>query len=160
MRPSVHQGLLRWGSELTPRRIGQIIGSDIGGQYGLGIGTIDSLIQVEIIPAFIVTEVRLPSQEWSHLAVAFSTDRTRTFLNGKKIDEGEATRAVGGTPFVIGTHGKNNQGGWYFGEIQSVRISGDARYQDDFSPPNLFVKDAQSILIYDASVTKGDRALI
>ncbi|MBC7854349.1 MAG: LamG domain-containing protein [Pirellulaceae bacterium] len=139
--------------------LGQIIGSDIPGRYGLGIGILDRKLAAEYIPGIMETQTAVPLGEWAHIAAVFSPGDTRLFLNGKLAGSGPATQISGGTKFVVSSVGLDNVGFFFSGQIRSVRISTGARYQENFDAPRILFPDANTLLLLDAASTRGSRAI-
>ena len=147
-----------------------VIGSDIPGVYGIGIGICPTMLSAEWIPAdqgikaFLESKQGVPIRTWSHIAAVFGTDETRLYFNGKHIHSGPATKNVGGTNFVIGNVGDSNHLDFYLGQIRTVRISEGERYNEDFTPEEQFIADnfespVKALLIYDGTRTDGDQVL-
>jgi hypothetical protein len=143
-----------------------LIGSDIPGQYGYGIGirhdgkAIGGL-QMETMRTFLNSKSPVSASEWSHVAAVFGPTEVTMYLNGKEaFRESRNLEALGGTNFAIGKSGRDATVPYYFtGEIREIRISKGTRYAEPFTPPPSFAKDATSALIYRASDTNGKKVL-
>lgn len=108
-----------------------IIGSDIPGEYGLGIAICGSMLSVEYIKGMVNSSAVVPPNSWSHIAAVFTESETRLYLNGKLVTNAPGSEPRGDTPFVIGNVGETNLIDFYNGEIRSVRISKGERYRGD-----------------------------
>ncbi len=151
VKPDPVQSSELWGPSRKRRALGMFIGSDLGGRYGLGIGSFDGRLALEFLRGFIETTAEIPIR-WSHVAVAFGHDNTNTFLNGKLVSSEPASSFSGGTHFVMGQFGVKNANGRFTGQIRSIRISQGARYGADFTPPVFLYSDNDTSLAYDAFV--------
>jgi Concanavalin A-like lectin/glucanases superfamily len=150
----------------APRRRGDriqyLIGSDIPGQYGYGIGirydgnNIGGL-QMETVRSFVDSNFPIPAGDWTHVAAVIAPTEVTTFLNGKlTFRQSRNLEIVGGTNFSIGKSGPDATAPYYFtGEIREIRISHGMRYNQPFTPPPTFRKDVNAALIYRASDVKG-----
>ena len=108
-----------------------IIGSDIRGEYGLGIAICGSVLSVEYIKGMVNSSAVVPPNRWSHVAAVLTENETRLYLNGKLVATAPGSEPGGDTPFVIGNVGETNLINFYNGEIRSVRISEGERYSGD-----------------------------
>jgi Concanavalin A-like lectin/glucanases superfamily len=147
-------------------RIQYLIGSDIPGQYGYGIGirydgNVPGGLQMETIRSFYDCNSPISASEWSHVAAVFAPTEVTIYLNGKiTFKQSRDLEIIGGTTFAIGKSGPDATVPFYFtGEIREIRISNGTRYSDGFAPPPTFVKDATSALIYRASNTNGRKVI-
>jgi len=143
-----------------------IIGSDIPSRGGNSLMVCSSVLMAEYVhgEALIPSDQVVPLDQWSHVAVVFAADATRLYFNGRLIATGPATKALGGTNFVIGGAGRHNHRHSFKGRIRSVRISRGERYTEDFTPEEQFQEDAEdaatkAVVIYDGSRTDGDRVI-
>ncbi|WP_298864374.1 protein kinase [uncultured Gimesia sp.] len=114
-----------------------IIGSDIPGEYGLGIAICGSMLSVEYVEGMVNSTAAVPPNRWSHVAAVFSEDETRLYLNGKLVETASGSTLGGETRFVIGNVGQDNLISFYRGQIRSVRISTGERYTGEFEPKEL-----------------------
>lgn len=142
-----------------------VIGGDVPNFYGLGLGINDNRPCVETIRGgFQADRVILPDQ-WTHLAAVFAPDETRLYLGGRKIGVGPASQPpTRMTRFVIGNVGEDHAKQFYRGHIRCVRVTKGERYNADFVPDEVFVKDAEdaptkAILIYDGVVVERVRVV-
>jgi len=101
-----------------------------------------------------------PGDRWHHFAVCNSPDRTRLYLDGKLNKShpplGLRTRKsfsnlyLGPSEFTYHVHVLH-------ADIRAVRISSTIRYTRDFVPPARLEKDANTLVLLDFSVGKGNR---
>lgn len=133
-----------------------IIGSDIPGEYGLGIAICGSILSVEHIEGMVNSTAAVPPNRWSHVAAIFTEFETRLYLNGKLVATAPGSKPGGETRFVIGNVGENNLISFYRGQIRSVRISEGERYNGEFEPDELDA-DAEGVVFLGESTTvRGD----
>jgi serine/threonine protein kinase len=126
-----------------------IIGSDVPGEFGIGIGICGENLTYKYLSGLEVSKTPVPLRRWSHVAAVFGKSDTKLFLNGQLVWTGPATRNEGGTNFVVGRVGEISMIDEYHGFIRSVRISRRARYSAAFIPEDSFKPDDTSVLIYD-----------
>ena len=119
-----------------------IIGSDIPGEYGLGIAICGSMLSVEHIEGMVNSTAAVPPNRWSHVAAVFTESETRLYMNGELVATAPGSKPGGETRFVIGNVGENNLISFYQGQIRSVRISNDERYRSMFEPKELVATDS------------------
>jgi len=100
-----------------------IIGSDIPGEYGLGIAICGSMLSVEYVEGMVNSNAAVPPNRWSHVAAVFTENETRLYLDGRIVQTAPGSKPGGETRFVIGNVGGNNLIGFFRGQIRSVRIS-------------------------------------
>lgn len=136
-----------------------IIGSDIPGEYGLGIAICGSMLSVEHIEGMVNSTAAVPPNRWSHVAAVFTEFETRLYLNGKLVATAPGSKTGGETRFVIGNVGENNLISFYWGQVRSVRISMGERYNGEFKPIN-FESDDSALLVLDGSATIRSEELI
>jgi len=136
-----------------------IIGSDIPGEYGLGIAICGSMLSLEYIEGMVNSTAAVPPNHWSHVAAVFSEDDTRLYLNGKHVETAPGSKPGGKTPFVIGNVGQDNLISFYRGQIRSVRASTGERYTGEFEPGELEF-DERLLLIVDDRVTIRDNQIV
>lgn len=105
-----------------------IIGSDIPGEYGIGIAICGSVLSVENNKGMVNSSTVVPPNRWSHVAAVFTENETRLYLDGKLVTTAPGSKPGGDTFFVSGNVGENNLIDFYNGEIRSVRISEGERY--------------------------------
>jgi hypothetical protein len=143
-----------------------LIGSDIPGHYGYGIGirydgkNIGGL-QLETLRTFLNSNTPVSPVGWSHVAAVFGPNEVAMYHNGKQaFHENRNLEVLGGATFAIGKSGPDATVPFYYvGDIREIRISTGARYTGDFAPPPTFEKDPTSALIYRASETNGNTVL-
>jgi len=141
-----------------------VIGSDVPGDYGIGMAICPTRLSAEYIGGDIESKQAVPIRTWSHITAVFGEDETRLYFNGKLIETGPSTESIGGTNFVIGNVGDTNHIDFFLGKVRSIRISEGERYDDDFTPEEQFMADgtksaAKTLLIYEGTQTDGDRVL-
>lgn len=141
-----------------------IIGSDIPTKHGIGLAMCEALLSVEYIAGMFHSERAIPLGRWSHVAAVFAENETSLYLNGRHVGTGPATKAEGGTTFIIGNAGKGNPINYFVVKARAVRISKGERYSEDFVPDETFRPDAQdakvrAILIYEGTAVEGNRVL-
>jgi len=129
-----------------------IIGSDIPGEYGLGIAICGSMLSVEYVEGMVNSTAAIPPNRWSHVAAVFSEDETRLYLNGKLVETASGSTLGGETRFVIGNVGETNLISFYSGQIRSVRISAGEQYTGEFKTKELQSNESTLVLI-DGSAT-------
>lgn len=138
-----------------------IIGSDIQGEYGIGLALCGSLVSVEQFKQMLKSRASAPPDQWSHVAAVFSTEETRLYLNGKLVLTGPATERVSDeTTFVVGNVGMNSPIAYFEGKIRSLRISDGERYTSNFTPKvsltELHGEDTSARLIFDGAHHDGE----
>lgn len=111
-----------------------IIGSDIPGDFGLGIAICGSLLSIEHIRGMVNSDASVVPGEWSHIAGVFTENETRLYLNGKLLVEAPGSTNERVTKFVIGNVGENNFLHYFRGQVRSLRISTGELYDKDFLP--------------------------
>ena len=137
-----------------------IIGSDMPGEYGIGLGTAPTNLCVEYIAGKVSKSKQpIPIRKWSHVAAVFGAAETRIYFNGKHCHTGPVTEATGGTNFVIGNVGQNNHLAFFVGKIRCARISKGEVYLADFIPDEQFDSTENAMLIYDGRHTDGDKVI-
>lgn len=124
-----------------------IIGSDIPGEYGLGIALCGSLLSVEHIEGMVNSSVAVVPGVWSHVAAVFTKTDTRLFLNGELVATASGSSKGGSTNFVIGNVGQDKPLYFFRGQIRSVRISEGERYGDTFDVQSELVNDETTLLV-------------
>ncbi len=159
----------RPGTPSSGREEKYIIGSDIPTHGGIGLGLVykarrwgeppfimAQTFPVPGAPAFNppVTQTVTPGV-WSHLAAVYGPRESGLYFNGRRVWHASGCDNRSGGPFVIGNAGKDNPEHYFVGEVLAVRISRGERYRADFTPPDVFAADAESVLIYDAAHLNG-----
>ncbi|MBI1249370.1 protein kinase [bacterium] len=136
-----------------------IIGSDIPGEYGLGIAICGSMLSVEHVHGMVNSTAAVPPNRWSHVAAVFTEFETRLYLNGKLVATAPGSKPGGETRFVIGNVGENNLISFYRGQIRSVRISEVERYNREFGPVKLEANEDTLLLIDGSTTIRGNELL-
>ncbi len=132
-----------------------IIGSDIPGEYGLGLAICGSMLSVEYVEGMVNSSTPVPPSRWSHVAVVFAEDEIRLYFNGKLIKTAPPSRPGGDTRFVIGNAGESNLIDFYRGRIRSLRISEGERYSSGFVPTEI-QNDVTDLLTLDVTIRCRD----
>ncbi len=123
-----------------------VIGSDVPGNYGLGLAICGSQLSVEHINGMINSPASVVPGEWSHVAAVFTDEETRIYLNGRLVSTGPGSAEGVPAKFVIGNVGPNNLLYFFRGQIRSMRISEGERYGDRFDPPSELDSDETTLL--------------
>ena len=145
-----------WPEEYRDTGTQAVIGSDIPTKYGIGLGITGVVPFVEIVPGILKGTQPVPLRKWSHLAGVFGEGETRLYLDGKLVTKGPATRAEGGTKFVVGNIGLDNPIDYFRGKVRAVRISRGERYTVEFVPAEQLASDDATALLYSAESVQGD----
>ena len=143
-------------------RVQFLIGSDIPGQYGYGVGIrwdgrkLGGL-QTETLRSFLDGRSPISIGEWHHAAAVIGPTDVAMYLDGNEtFRENRNLEVLGGTNFSIGKSGPDAVVPFFFqGEIREIRISTGVRYAQSFTPPPTFQKDGTSALIYRSTETSG-----
>ncbi|HBN78798.1 MAG TPA: serine/threonine protein kinase [Planctomycetaceae bacterium] len=136
-----------------------IIGSDIPGEYGLGIAICGSMLSVEYVEGMVNSSATVPPNRWSNVAAVFTESETRLYLNGELIEIANGSQWECDTNFVIGNVGVNNLINFFRGKMRSVLISEGERYSGEFEPKELEADESTLILIDDSVIMRGDKLL-
>jgi len=136
-----------------------IIGSDIPGEYGLGIAICGSMLSVEYVKGMVNSPSAVPPNRWSHVAAVFTENETRLYLDGRLVQTAPGSKPGGETPFVIGNVGQNNLISFYRGKIRSVRISKGEHYSGNFKPGRIEADESTVLIIDDSATFRGDELL-
>ena len=147
-----------WPEEYQNTGTQAVIGSDIPTKYGIGLGVTGVVPFVEIVPGILKGTQPVPLRKWSHLAGVFGEGETRLYMNGKLVVSGTATKAEGGTRFVVGNIGLDNPIDYFKGKVRAVRISRGERYTVAFVPAEQLASDDATVLLYSAESVTGDVA--
>jgi len=103
---------------------------------------------------------REPSGEWEHVALVFDGENQFVFADGKLVRETTAPKPGPMREqrrFLVGAQEKWKPSQFEetqrhgFGYLSILRISSKARYTEPFTPPEQFVADKQTELLYDMS---------
>ncbi len=133
-----------------------IIGSDIAGEYGLGIAICGSMLSVEYVEGMVNSSVAVPPNRWSNVAAVFTESETRLYLDGKLVATAPGSVPGGETQFVIGNVGENNLISFFRGQIGSVRISEGERYSGEFLPSKLEADESTVFSIDGSAIIRGN----
>jgi serine/threonine protein kinase len=145
-----------WPEEYQDTGTQAVIGSDIPTKYGISLGVTGVVPFVEIVPGLLKGTQAVPLKRWSHLAGVFGEAETRLYLQGKLVASGTATKAEGGTRFVVGNIGLDNPIDYFKGKVRAVRISRGERYGQGFTPDERLTPDDTTVLLYSAESVEGD----
>ncbi|CAD74484.1 probable serine/threonine-protein kinase [Rhodopirellula baltica SH 1] len=136
-----------------------IIGSDIPGEYGLGIALCGSLLSVEHVEGMVNSSAAVVPGVWSHVAAVFTKTDTRLFLNGELVATASGSSKGGSTNFVIGNVGQDKLLDFFRGQIRSVRVSSGERYGEVFEPSNLS-RDQTTLLLLNETASVRDESIL
>lgn len=122
------------------------------------IALVEGIFKTAIKPAgqgwdWISSETEVPVGQWTHVAITYDGQKTRTFVNGKfrtenlqwqgKLNDSPDTLKVGRRTRGGETHSA------FVGLIDEVRISKGIRYVKDFPlPTQAFLPDAETVALY------------
>lgn len=131
-----------------------VVGSDVPGHYGIGIGIgKNGHPMAETVRGGVdANRYRFPTDRWSHLAAVFGANETRVYVNGKLVTSCEPTsQPEVESPFVIGNLGLDQGNMCFIGKLKAVRITSGERFDADFLPVENFTigDDSKALLIYD-----------
>lgn len=149
-----------WVRPRQQQTIAYFVGSDILGEWGMSIGTFNSIFTAQRIRGSIVSKAVVPVGQWTHVATVFGENQTRLYVNGKHVESGPPSKLGRNAPFVIGGIGYDNRLYQFVGDIRAVRISQSERFTKEFVPDDAFEPDppqsaTKSILIYDRRSIEG-----
>jgi hypothetical protein len=134
-----------------------VVGSDISGKYGIGLGICGSQLSAERIDGMINSPASVVPGEWSHVCGVFTSSQTRLYLNGKLVATGPGSAEGVPAKFVIGNVGEDNLLYYYRGQVRSVRISEGEQYSGErFDPPFELVGDESALLVISEPWLDGD----
>jgi hypothetical protein len=145
-----------WPEEYRDTGTQAVIGSDIPTRYGIGLGVTGVVPFVEFVPGLLKGTQSVPLKRWSHLAGVIGETETRLYLNGRLVASGTATKAEGGTKFVVGNIGLDNPIDYFKGKVRAVRIGRGERYTAEFVPAELPTAEDDTVLLYSAESVQGD----
>ena len=134
-----------------------IVGSDIPGEYGLGIAICGSMLSVEYVEGMVNSSAAVPPNRWSHVGAVFTEDETRLYLDGKLVTTAPGSSPGSETPFVVGNAGQNNLIGFFRGQIRSVKISEGERHNGDFEPDKFTADETSLFQLNGSSSPKGNQ---
>lgn len=124
-----------------------------GGQWGVGQRASDGRGQLR------ASAGAYHVHEWTHVAGVFKGNQMQLFVNGRPVGTGEGQMPllptegglfIGGAPVERLGH-PPDQERWFVGEIRAVRASqhdGLPRYAQQFTPPETFEADADTVALY------------
>lgn len=134
-----------------------VIGSDIPGDFGLGIAICGSLLSIEHIKGMVNSDTSVVPGEWSHVAGVFTENETRLYLNGSLVAEAPGSTQERVTKFVIGNVGENNLLHYFRGQVRSARISTGELYNHEFVPtPDLLRLDSTVLVMVSPQPDDGN----
>jgi hypothetical protein len=146
IQPVVPSTLEAWVyPEKYEYRCHSIVGGDVPGKFGLGLSICGVLASAEYVSGMLKSEATVPLKQWSHLAVVYAPDETRLYLNGEKVATGPPSADPPPTHFVIGNAGENNPMDYFLGKIREVRIWPMERFDEDFTPKEMFFRGLESV---------------
>ena len=94
----------------------------------------------------------LEKNVWTHLAGVFTGKQAILFVNGKMIQtlDASGTRTLNQLPLFVGADpdGNGNPTREFAGQIDEVRLSGNARYDSQFEPESKFERDDVTLLLF------------
>lgn len=100
------------------------------------------------------SDYEFPLNEWHHLAICYENNHASLWDNGILVAETdtESDLSLGWTPgngFSVGIAYWSN-GWWYYldGEIDDLRISNIARYEDEFTPTAFNTSDENTVVFW------------
>jgi len=133
------------------------------------IALVDGIFKTAIRPAgqgwdWISSDTTVPEGKWSHVAITYDEEETRTYVNGKfetksaqwqgKLNDSPDTLKVGKRTRGDATHSA------FIGLIDEVRISSAIRYDKDFVLPNgAFIPDNDTLALYHFDEEVGGKVL-
>jgi serine/threonine protein kinase len=110
---------------------------------------------------------KIPFGKWAHAALVYDQKETRFYLDGhlqsaspRLEPQSKHPRwSVGG--LIIGSTryvdaGKASFGGRFLGQIDEIRVSKIARYEEEFTPQRRFEPDASTLALYHCDEGKGE----
>ncbi len=137
-----------------------VIGSDVPGKFGVGIGICGSQFSAERIDGMVNSPASVVPGEWSHVSGVFTGSETRLYVNGKLVATGPGSAEGVPAKFVIGNVGEDNLLYYYRGQVRSVRISEGERYSGDrFDPLSNLVGDESTLLLVSEPRHDGNSVL-
>jgi hypothetical protein len=104
------------------------------------------------VSAIAPTEQIIPAQQWTHVAGVFDGQEMRLYVNGNLAAKTPATgaRKTNVLPLYIGADpdAKSLPTQFYSGELDELRLSKSARYQENFKPALRHARDAETLLLF------------
>lgn len=104
-------------------------------------------------------DVALEPGRWYHLAGVFDGSEARMYLDGREIARAPASgpRTGNRLPLIVGGDvGSSGEGTSFFhGDIDEVRLSGIARYEEDFTPVIRHAHDDDTVLLLHMDARRG-----
>ncbi|WP_442508361.1 protein kinase domain-containing protein [Novipirellula sp. SH528] len=149
-------------SDVDNSEIQFIVGSDVPGHYGIGMGVGKGghPMAETVRGGADATRYHFPTNRWSHLAVVFGSDETRVYLNGKLVATCDPTNQPEvESQFVIGNLGKDQGNMCFTGKLRAVRITSGETFEGEFLPDENFTAgdNSEALLIYEGSSFGGDQ---
>ncbi len=132
-----------------------VIGSDIPGEQGLGIGVCGTVVSAETMVGMVNSDSVVDPGKWTHIAGVFTENETRLYHDGKLIAKGDGAPTTPDTRFVIGCVGEKSVMDFFKGEIRSVRISKGVNYSNSFVPRKQMTKDESTLLLVEPQRSGG-----
>ncbi len=142
------------------------------GGYSLSIASMTRQITFRIYPKggtdYITLPVsysgRISLNRWHHIAASYDGTVMRLWIDGKKAGEKAVTTDIGYGPSVAllicaeaGTNGPDMRAPSYLnGQVAQVRISNQAAYSADFTPPCNMAKEASTVALWLFDEGTGD----
>lgn len=108
------------------------IGSDIPGEYDLGIAICGSVLSFEHVERMVNSTAAVPPNRWSRVATVFTGTESRLYLICKFVATAPGSKLEGEAPFVIEIAGLSNLIVFYRGEIRPLQIWQGERYSSSF----------------------------
>ena len=122
------------------------------------IALVNSIFQTAIRPAgqgwaWISSDAEAPVGKWTHVAITYDEQKTRTYVNGKFKTESDEWKGKLNDSLDTLKVGRRTRGGAthsaYIGLIDEVRISSTLRYDKDFDvPKGGFLPDNDTVVLY------------
>ncbi|MHC2069732.1 protein kinase domain-containing protein [Bremerella sp. T1] len=126
-----------------------IIGSDVPGEQGIGIGVCGTAVSAETMSGMVNSDSVVEPGKWTHIAGVFTENETRLYHDGKLIAKGDGAPTTPDTRFVIGCVGEKSVMDFFKGEIRSVRITMGVKYSNSFAPQKQLTKDDSTLLLVE-----------
>lgn len=129
------------------------------------IALIEGIFKTAIKPAgqgwdWISSDTEVPMGKWTHVAITYDGQKTRTFVNGKfRTENSQWQGKLNDSPDTLKV-GRRTRGGEthsaFIGLIDEVRLSKVIRYEKDFPlPTQAFLPDADTVALYHFDEERG-----
>jgi len=105
----------------------------------------------EQVPAYAAQPAAKATGEWEHLAGVVKDGVAHLYINGKHIRSTTLTK-----PLDLGQGQKLSLGTKLKASLRGVRYSKTARYTSDFTPPENFSRDGNTLLLYKFNEGMGE----